>query len=499
MTVHLIVPVGVSLMDWIHREVPDFRAPRSWVRRDHQVAEEDRLMPSHDTGQVAAILTKRLDAESQSRTCAEIDSSLRWIEQKLGAADVAAVDLLVSDTEAGSFVAEVLAELLGRLLPVAKIRRVAVSNVDPRSAGFEAGLRDYVRETAQALRAAWANGSVPVINATAGFKAESGLSLLLGLLMGTKVFYLYEGSDTIVEFPPLPLDWQVAPPDLMALRRLGEAAGIEDAYRAGIRGRDHLWPFISTQDDLLGLSAFGQMLLDSISTQGSPVDLVPRNEGDSPLEIANDEIGHAPADCETLADRIVRACNFVKSARVTRWNTPSAGREGVRAPLPKDQRDGLIRLGLRSRDGRLVHFLLITTADPETWDEARARVAEKFGWVSLAEQFREVDPRSEEREPQNPLGGELAQVEAIGTACAQVAELDEWITEREQLRARLEKAEGLAAKRSEELRRARDDVRYTRDELRRSREELAKEKRAKRKKKKPMKRKVKGTIIDDPE
>ncbi len=392
MSLELIVPVGTSALGWIKRSKLEIAVPSSWFGLNSRAPESTN---SPAKPEAAFALLRPLLAEP-ARTSAEVDSIRAWLQDRgLSGDAVARVNLLVTDSVEGQWCGE-LAQFL-----IAKVLGCGRDAVVVRVVGFdtkldESGARAFVEAISETVRSALAAGRRPIVNATAGLKAESGLALLVGQLMGAEVFYLHERMARPLAFPPLGLQLQLDPGALQILRLLGGAAEHDEARDLGLGRRSDLWAHVVQEDGLWGLSALGQLAVEAAGPAGSAA-LLPERSGPGEVRQIQDEQGNAPVDEKALGMRILDTCRFVRVAKVLGWKSPGAA--GLRAPREGDCEKGVVRVWLSSKESkrRRVRFLLLTTAAPpdgqpadaELWTEARARVGAAFGRAPMTEQLEE--------------------------------------------------------------------------------------------------------------
>lgn len=428
----LVLPVGTSLLAWVSR----VRGP-----------EDVRASPP----EVVASLRR---ASAADRTCAELDSIDAWCAQNPARARrVRAIRVLHSDTADGAWVADVLT----KLLPDTEVGTAEITChcVDRLAADerMDKGIRGFVHLLGDLRKRAFERGRGLVINATAGYKAESGLALLFGALTGNEVFYRHEAMAESVSFPPIPLQWALTKEDRLVLEEIGKGAE-RDTVRELVGGRRaHLWPFLEQLDDLWALSALGELV---VTTAPAKAAHLRTRDGEVVFKDKASERGHAPPDASAIAARIGERLPFVKEARLVGWRR---GSEGLQVRGPDEGEDWRIFLhrGRGPHEGTVLRWLLTTTAEDETeWMSARQRVGEAFGRASLDDEVSR-------------------QLEAFGVAPEEFAALA--------LEAKLEKS--LAGHRAE-LQRAREhaeSVEVERDNARegldrqRRRAELCEEKR----------------------
>jgi len=132
------------------------------------------------------------------------------------------VRLIHSHTPDGQFCAECLGAY-------AKTQRLDAQMIDvdklsyTDAAAFNRGLRELVYVLAEQIRAARAQGEV-ALAATGGFKAEIAVANLVGALLDTPVYYIYEQFEQLIKLEPLPIalnaEWLQQGPGVRLLRTL---------------------------------------------------------------------------------------------------------------------------------------------------------------------------------------------------------------------------------------------------------------------------------------
>lgn len=116
-----------------------------------------------------------------------------------------------------------------------------------------------------------------ILNPTGGFKALVPYTVLLGMLKGIKCDYIFEQSTTLLELPPLPVEFKRS--QFEAYRNLFEKIERETAIstaeweqRVPYAERKMLEPLVDFSDAQVTLSAVGFLFLDEMR---SPSVLVP--------------------------------------------------------------------------------------------------------------------------------------------------------------------------------------------------------------------------------
>ncbi|MGQ9921965.1 MAG: putative CRISPR-associated protein [Desulfobacca sp.] len=115
---------------------------------------------------------------------------------------------LVSDTEDGAFIGQVLKQYYDHVDNPYRFAQVEVHTLtgltgsDPQRFRSE-GLRNLVRAIANVVRLETSNRLV--INATGGYKAQISFAGMIGQALEIPVCYLFEGFPEVIELPPQPI------------------------------------------------------------------------------------------------------------------------------------------------------------------------------------------------------------------------------------------------------------------------------------------------------
>jgi len=143
----------------------------------------------------------RLVEEDPYRMSAELNA-MDWVLES-GCGDVARLVLLASDTPEGLAAARVLEGYLSSRGCPARVRVVRGLG---SSEGFWPGLLELVKVIAEEARAAYADGYFVYLNATGGFKPESGMALLAASAAApVAAYYKHEAMRETVMLPLLPV------------------------------------------------------------------------------------------------------------------------------------------------------------------------------------------------------------------------------------------------------------------------------------------------------
>lgn len=118
------------------------------------------------------------------------------------------VHLIASDTDDGEACAKAVEMYLEQYWPKVdvKVKRISGLQVDDPVSFRRKGVVEYCR---YCLQAAYNFGSDNlVLNPTGGFKALVPYTVLVGMLKHVPCRYIFEQSDTVLELPPLPIEFE---------------------------------------------------------------------------------------------------------------------------------------------------------------------------------------------------------------------------------------------------------------------------------------------------
>jgi putative CRISPR-associated protein (TIGR02619 family) len=144
-------------------------------------------------------LDKSTDLDKSS---AEIKSLFKL---RIGNNDV--VYLFATETIDGKLCTEVLKDFIeekfGCEVKVEEIKGLQVSNPELFK---KTGVRNYIDKTTKIIENHRYSHQL-ILNTTGGFKAVVPYSTLLGMLFQIPVFYIFEDTQSLIELPPLPLEY----------------------------------------------------------------------------------------------------------------------------------------------------------------------------------------------------------------------------------------------------------------------------------------------------
>jgi len=297
----LICAVGTGLINRL-ASLPEDRYP-----------DLRRALDRRDAGSVARELAGM--GPSEAARGAEISSTQAMLDRRL-VAENPHLHLCVSDTDDGGWIGQVLRDYFHnhRGWQVATHKIDGLQDADPQAFATR-GLRNLVRAFAKVIRDA-GGGACCAINATAGYKAMLGISVLVGQAMEVPVFYQHERFSRIIAVPPMPLsfDWD-------ALARHGDLLmGLEESGEMELPADEVpelLKPFIDEIPAekpgcvLCGLSPLGQTYLESFRLRHPPEKTLPPVAPADRRKEPRFRDDHYPTGFEDFVRRIWRETTYI--------------------------------------------------------------------------------------------------------------------------------------------------------------------------------------------
>jgi len=201
MSYHIITPIGTSLLRNFSFNNTDFNL----IELRGKTADDKKVEEYFKTYNKDVIQYMSSKDEDQS-SCAEtrsIESFLNEYEQN----ELDGITMLPTDT-AESYLAYMFLEKYmkskGYKIHCRVIKKLSYS--DPKSFQTK-GLKNLLEQLKLSIIQIRKDKVIPIINATAGFKAESAMVLLMAQFLKVDVFYIHElMKDHTVVFPNLPVE-----------------------------------------------------------------------------------------------------------------------------------------------------------------------------------------------------------------------------------------------------------------------------------------------------
>jgi putative CRISPR-associated protein (TIGR02619 family) len=207
-------------------------------------------------------LTRDLSAEIHSLVRIGISSSDRIL-------------LFASETPDGHCCALAVEKYLQHYWPGIEVKTESIPGLQVNNAETfrNQGVVEFVKNVTQVIDA---YGNV-ILNPTGGFKALVPYTVLLGMLKGVKCDYIFERSTSLLELPPLPVEFKRS--QFESYKEIFETID-RDSFisqqewedRVPYQERLLLDPLIETSNEGITLSAIGFLFLDAMQR---PSNLVP--------------------------------------------------------------------------------------------------------------------------------------------------------------------------------------------------------------------------------
>lgn len=152
------------------------------------------------------VVQSLLSREPSDRVCGAEINSVLLIERHM-AATGRSVYFLHSETDEGRWAAQILQKYYELKQWYAETREVRGLRDDKPGQFRSEGLRRLAREMAAIVRERGA--PTTIINATGGYKAQVAIAVLIGQAMGTTVYYKHERFNDAIDFPPMPVSFDL--------------------------------------------------------------------------------------------------------------------------------------------------------------------------------------------------------------------------------------------------------------------------------------------------
>lgn len=318
MKYYIITPVGTSL---IRSNQPNKTILSEMRARNSDDDIVRKNIEKHKKHFLSAI------TENPNKSCAEINSISLFMEN-YSKDKKPTISLLPTDT-AESYLASIIIseyfESQGFIVKKQIIKKLSYS--DPKLFRRE-GLKNLIEKVKSEILTAKQTNCIPIINATAGFKAESAILLLLAQLLGLDIFYAHElMRNDLVLFPKLPVTldpmfWNSWKPIIQAVLDSNNTnAGImqiNQFYKlAKYLDLDQGRILFDIDEDFGGvtLSTMGLLLVNSLNVQISDI-VLPESTVDinKRINLNESEMPHAPRGSRAFIEK-VKQLSFIKNVR----------------------------------------------------------------------------------------------------------------------------------------------------------------------------------------
>ena len=267
------------------------------------------------------------------------------------------VVLIHSHTPDGKFCAQCIDDFVRWKGLETEIKQIAeLSYAD--AATFNRGLSRLVRVLAETLRAGRASGEV-AIAATGGFKAEIAVANLVGALLGSPVYYIYEQFEQLVTLEPIPISlepqWLREGSGKALLGKLGDGVVTRREIDSLLKTDGRLEILLESEecdgDEIICTNVLGELAVQLLKTPHA--DWPPTCDLDPEKKIKlQGARHHRPEGWEETVNRLSRN-RFV---RMVRYDGSAGNRKGIR-PASDNSSD----IHVVMNDGKFVMGLRVET------------------------------------------------------------------------------------------------------------------------------------------
>jgi putative CRISPR-associated protein (TIGR02619 family) len=177
------------------------------LKQKSDTSDFDPLHPAFSQKNVPLIVKHLSALPMEDRMCgAEINTIAQLLQKNWLA--LRQLFFLVSDTEEGRFVGEILKKYFEeqpQLTPSPQVKVLTIEDLqdqEPKKFKLQ-GLRNLVREIGKIVQQF--GSDAVAIDATGGYKAQISIAVLVGQALGIPVYYKHEKFAEIIDFPPMPI------------------------------------------------------------------------------------------------------------------------------------------------------------------------------------------------------------------------------------------------------------------------------------------------------
>jgi putative CRISPR-associated protein (TIGR02619 family) len=337
MRTHLISTVGTSLLNNFRRLSPN--APALHLEMQQHVNDKN-------WGQFGRLLPQ---IDPSDRICGAEINSIQEAQRRGKLDSLEFLHLLVSDTEEGKAVGEILQDYFEErgIAGLESLRNVSLHVIkdlqDDDPARFKVyGLRNLVRKLGEIVRTGdYFDASKFVIDATGGYKAQIAIAVVFGQALGIPVLYRHEQFSEIIDIPPMPVtfdyDLMGQNANLLAAFERGAALDTTEMDDVDERLRVFLEEIEVDGERIYELGAVGQIFLTGFRLR------FPRDQTLKPVTASEKKSpsfrdDHYPIGFREFVEKVCREISWVKTAH----------------SLPYDKQRAIKRIGFYIHEGKLV-------------------------------------------------------------------------------------------------------------------------------------------------
>jgi putative CRISPR-associated protein (TIGR02619 family) len=327
---HVITAVGTSLLR-SYEKLNDTSIREALLGKPVTDPAFDKMKQSH-----SANILHQLEEDGENQPhCAELNSLNTFIHS---GHEVSGVTLLPTATAEVMLISSVLDPFLKNQGLVTRVTQIQDLDYAQPEVFESRGLKNLVSLLAREVRLAREDEHIPIINGTAGFKAETAIMLLAAQFLQVDVFYMHERMERIVLFPNLPLtlnkerfSWAYS-----IIKTVKQANGSDrgvlsfsDFHNLTQDLDLSSLDFLFEKDDEFGgvtLSAMGALVAEGVEIEEMVTKL---SESDTPYEnrirFNETEMPHAPKGTRKFMKKLARL-PFIQMMNTIRYNPTTENR-----------------------------------------------------------------------------------------------------------------------------------------------------------------------------
>lgn len=339
---------------------------------------DDVACPGNKSLEALKIALRHIkDPENDRRVGAEINSITSI--QRLYAPELKEIIFLVSDTEEGKNIGEILCNhyehqnIKSRYIVI-----VGLQSTDHKLFR-QKGLINLVQEMFNAIKNLQNKGYTVGVNATGGYKAQIAFAVLLGQALKVKVFYRFEDFNEVITLPPLPVNFDFgAWLKYYEILTLAHNETTIDAGRIPFNSDEELQVLFEREGKKASLSYTGIIFYETFKEYIRTEVNLPARSDKSPEERIKNialRVEHHWSGIQglkSLLERLMREFDFIERIESFYSNPRMPGKTIFRFPSDIGHKEAVNKLELIYSDGQGTVKLWVTTTAKNEAELARA-------------------------------------------------------------------------------------------------------------------------------